>query len=192
MEFNNQEKINYMNNIVQNAAELAWKWHKDMTRKGDGSPYIIHPIMVATILAQNGFSDEIIAAGFCHDLLEDTKCKEEEIKKACGDKVLEIVKAVSNKKIKDWKKKKLEYIKSVRNGPVGAKAVCCADKIHNLQSTLIAYPKFEPVEFWGKFNAGREEKKWFEEAVFKMLKETWDHPLLSTYKNLLEKVGRLN
>lgn len=180
-----------MNNIIQNAAELAWKWHKDMIRKGDNSPYIIHPIMVATILAKNGLSDETIAAGYCHDLLEDTKCTEKEIREACGEKVLEIVKAVSNEDLKDWKEKKRRYIESVRNGEAEAKAVCCADKIHNLQSTLIAYPKYTPEVFWAKFNASREDKEWFEEEVLKMLKETWDHPLIEVYKNLLIEVSNL-
>jgi len=140
---------------------------------------------LSTILAKNGFSDETIAAGYCHDLLEDTKCSEQEIKKSCGEKVLEIVKAVSNEKIKDWKEKKRRYIKSVRISPVEAKAVCCADKIHNLQSTLIAYPKYQPEVFWAKFNASKEGKEWFEEEVLKMLKETWHHPLVDEYEKLL-------
>jgi (p)ppGpp synthase/HD superfamily hydrolase len=180
-----------MKNIIQKSAELAWKWHKNMTRKGDDSPYIIHPIMVATILAKNGFSDEIISAGYCHDLLEDTDCSEQEIKDACGEKVLEIVKALSNEKIKDWKEKKRRYIKSVRNGLIEAKAVSCADKIHNLQSTLISYPKYIPEAFWTKFNASKVDKEWFEEEVLKMLKETWDHPLLDEYAKLVIEVKNL-
>lgn len=183
-----------MNDIIQKAAVLAWKWHKDMTRKGDDSPYIIHPIMVATILAKNGFSDETVAAGYCHDLLEDTKCTENEIHEACGEKVLEIVKAVTNdpelSDKKDWEKKKLLYIESVRNGSVEAKAVSCADKIHNLQSTLEAYPKQGP-SFWNKFNRGREKKEWYEEEVLKMLRETWDHPMIKEYEVLLNKARDL-
>ncbi|MBI3379671.1 bifunctional (p)ppGpp synthetase/guanosine-3',5'-bis(diphosphate) 3'-pyrophosphohydrolase [Candidatus Gottesmanbacteria bacterium] len=178
-------------NIIQKSVELAWKWHKNMTRKGDDSPYIIHPIMVATILAKNGFSEETIAAGYCHDLLEDTKCTEQEIKDVCGEKVLEIVKAVSNEDLKDWKEKKRRYIESVRKGPIEAKAVCCADKIHNLQSTFIAYPKYTPEAFWGKFNASKEGKEWFEEKVLIMLKETWNHPLISEYEKLLLESKKL-
>lgn len=180
-----------MNTKIQKAMELTWKWHKDMLRKGDDSPYMIHPIMVATILAKNGFSDDTIAAGFCHDLLEDTDCSEKEIKEACGEKVLKIVKAVSNEEIKNWKKKKQNYIKSVRKGPIEAKAVCCADKIHNFQSSLIAYPKYKPEVFWAKFNASKKNKDWFEEKVLKMLQHTWNHPLINEYNKLLQEVKNL-
>lgn len=180
-----------MKNIIQNAVELAYKYHSPNKRKVSGDPEFIHPVMVATILAKNGFSDETIAAGFCHDLLEDTRCSEQEINEACGENVLEIVKAVTNEDIDDWKEKKRRYIKSVKEGPVEAKAVCCADKIHNLQSTLAAYPNFTPEEFWGKFNATREDKHWFEEDVLRMLKSNWNHPLIKEFETLLEESVKL-
>lgn len=183
-----------MDLLIQKAAELAWRYHKDQIRKGDDSPYIIHPIMVATILAKYRFDDVTIAAGFCHDLLEDTKCSEKEIKNACGEKVLEIVKAVTNdpdfSDKKDWEKKKLKYIETVRKGSIEAKAVCTADKIHNVLSTLEAYPKQGP-SFWNRFNRGREKKERYETEVLKMLKETWDHPLIREYEKLLTKVREL-
>lgn len=180
-----------MNNIIQKAVELAYRYHSPNTRKVSHDPEFIHPVMVATILAKNGFCDETIAAGFCHDLLEDTKCTEVEIMNSCGQKVLEIVKVVTNEKLKDWKEKKRRYIESVKKGPIEAKAVCCADKIHNLQSTLSAYPNFTHKEFWGKFNASRENKEWFEDGVLKMLNETWNHPLIREYEKLLIKVRKL-
>ena len=162
-------------NIIQRSIELAWKYHKDQIRKGDDSPYIIHPIMVATILAQHGFSDETVAAGFCHDLLEDTKCSEYEISKACGEKVLKIVKAVTNdpelSDIKDWEKKKLKYIETVRKGPVEAKAVCTADKIHNVLSTL-EFKQQEVIKEFQHFGwkLRREEELEFLEKNFNSIK----------------------
>ncbi len=178
-----------MNNLsIDNAIGLILKWHAGQVRKGDGSPYIIHPVAVGTILAKNNFSDEIISAGFCHDLLEDTECPEQEIVNACGEKVLEIVKAVTNdgklSDEKDWEKKKLKYINSVRIGPVAAKAVCIADKIHNLRSLLAAY-KIQGPKMWGKFNRGKKQKVWFEKLVLKMLQDSWKHPLIDEYQKLI-------
>lgn len=180
--------VNMNSLLIDNAIGLILKWHAGQIRKGDGSPYIIHPVAVATILAKNGFSDETVSAGFCHDLLEDTQCPEKEIVDVCGEKVLEIVKAVTNdgqlSDEKDWEKKKLKYIDSVRNGPEGAKAVCVADKIHNLQSLLTAY-KIQGPKIWSKFNRGKQQKLWFEKLVLKMLKSSWKHPLISEYQKLI-------
>ena len=87
-------------------------------------------------------------------------------------------------------RKEKNYVNLVRNGPEGAKAVSCADKIHNLESILDAYSKQGP-KIWEKFNKGKDKKIWFEEMVLKMLKETWQHPLIKEYKDLLEKVKNL-
>lgn len=177
--------------LVERAYRLAVKWHEGQTRKGDGLPYISHPISVAVLLGKNNFSAETIAAGFCHDLLEDTQCTEEEIAAECGAKVLEIIKAVTNDESKDWESKKLAYIESVRNGPVEAKAVCAADKICNLRTLVRAYHAQGP-NIWKKFNRGKEKKLWFERQVLAMLKETWGHPLTGEYEKMLTVMAGLD
>ena len=56
-------------NIVVRAASLAAKLHDGQVRK-DGTPYFQHPARVATILARAGADDELVAAGFLHDVIE--------------------------------------------------------------------------------------------------------------------------
>ncbi|MBI2794496.1 MAG: hypothetical protein HYX66_07605 [Ignavibacteria bacterium] len=85
-----------------------------------------------------------------------------------------------------WEAKKIKYIESVRNGSEGAKAVSVADKIHNLESLMIAYAIQGP-ELWTIFNVGKKQKRWFENEVLKMFKQTWRHPLIDEYESLLEK-----
>lgn len=176
--------------LSSNAKQLASKWHKGQTRKGDGQPYIIHPTAVAEMLKQHGFADETIAAGYCHDLLEDTGCTPAEILEKCGPKVLETVKSVTNDATLPWKEKKLKYIETVRIGSDDAKAVCVADKIHNLESLLQAHKKYGP-SIWSKFNRCKKDKLWFEQGVLKMLQETWDHPLIAEYEKLIKKMEKL-
>lgn len=178
------------NNIIQNAVGLAIKYHGPRTRKVDGDPELVHPVMVATIVAQQGFADEIIAAAYCHDLLEDTNCSEDEIRQSCSEDVLTIVKAVTNDDILEWEKKKLEYIKSVENGPYGAKAVCIADKIHNAGSLIKSHEARGSV-VWKSFNRGKDKKLWFEKQLLEMLRKTIDHPLVNVYSDLLGKIESL-
>jgi (p)ppGpp synthase/HD superfamily hydrolase len=174
-----------MDNIIEKAVRASVAAHKDQTRKGDDLPYIIHPFMVALKLAKYNFSDSVIAAALTHDVLEDTEYPEDKLKNELGEEVLEIVKAVTNDDSLPWEEKKEKYIKTVRAGSEGAKAVAVADKIHNLESLLLAYSEQGP-ELWKKFNRGKEQKLWFENEVLKMLKETWQHPLIEEYEKLLE------
>lgn len=173
-------------NLIEKATRIAVVAHQNQTRKGDGLPYIIHPFMVAMKLIRYGFSEETVAAALVHDVLEDTDFPEKELKKQLGDKVLEIVKTVTNDDTLVWEEKKKKYIETVKNGSIEAKVVATADKIHNLESLLTAYEEQGPT-IWQKFNQGKEQKVWFEKEMLKMLKKTWQHPLIDEYKALLEK-----
>ncbi|OGX05664.1 MAG: hypothetical protein A2Z88_10865 [Omnitrophica WOR_2 bacterium GWA2_47_8] len=175
-----------MPTLVQTALNIALKAHAGAVRKADGSPYIVHPIMVAMKLARHGFSDAVVAAAFVHDVLEDTDYPEAQLRKELGDEVLAIVKAVTNDDSLPWEEKKKKYIETVRQGPEGAKAVAVADKIHNLESLFAAYERQGP-EVWKRFNRGKDQKAWFEHEVLKMLKETWSHPLIAEYEALIRK-----
>ena len=179
-----------MNNIIEKAVRVSVTAHKDQTRKGDDLPYIIHPFMVAIKLAKYNFPDTVIAAALTHDVLEDTEYPEDKLKNELGEEVLEIVKAVTNDDSLPWEEKKKKYVETVRAGSDGAKAVAVADKIHNLESLLLAYLEQGP-ELWKKFNRGKEQKLWFENEVLKMLKETWKHPLIEEYEKLLEQEKEL-
>ena len=68
-------------NVIEKAARVAIVAHKDQKRKDDGFPYIVHPFMVANKLAQHNFSDEVIAAGLVHDVLEDSSTSQQELEK---------------------------------------------------------------------------------------------------------------
>lgn len=177
-------------NIIETALRIAIEAHKNQIRKGDDQPYIIHPVMVALKLAKHNFSDKVIAAALTHDVLEDTDYPEDKLRKELGDEVLEIVKDVTNDQSLPWEEKKKRYVETVRNASEGAKAVALADKIHNLESLLIAYEEQGPA-LWKRFNRGKDQKIWFENEVLKMLKDTWEHPMIEEYEYLLEKENKL-
>lgn len=184
-----------MSQETANAILLMKKYHVGQKRKGDGKPYIVHTLEVAHMLWKNKFSSEIIAAGYCHDLLEDTKCQEHEIEDACGQEVLRIVKAVSNDEelsdTSDWEKKKSKYVESVRAGGEKAIMVSVADKVANLYSFFEQYEKEGP-KLWQKFNRGKDKKVWFEKEVLKMAKQQWNHPLLAEFERLIVKLESTN
>lgn len=171
-------------NIVEKAIQIAVSAHKDQVRKSDGTPYIVHPLMVARILDKYGFDDVIIAAAVTHDVLEDTPVTKAQFRTELGGEVLKIVESVSEHKSLKWEDRKAAYIETVKQGGEGTKAVSVADKIHNLGSLIDGYNKQGPA-IWKKFNRGKAKKMWFERSLYNALKETWSHPLLNEYERLL-------
>lgn len=55
---------------------------------------------------------------------------------------------------------------------------------------MAAYKEQGP-DLWKQFNRGKDKKVWFEAEVLKMLKETWQHPLIDEYEKLIEQEKKL-
>ncbi len=73
------------------AREVMNSAHEGQTRHG-GEPYSVHPIDVVETLQFMGIKDDdIICAGYLHDVLEDTKYTPDMIRTNFGDGVLSIV-----------------------------------------------------------------------------------------------------
>ena len=80
--------------MVEKAYHIAKNAHEGQKRKS-GEEYIIHPLWVATILAQLEMDKETIVAGMLHDVVEDTIMTDEEIRQEFGDEVALIVDGVT-------------------------------------------------------------------------------------------------
>jgi (p)ppGpp synthase/HD superfamily hydrolase len=178
-------------NLIERAMRLAVRAHQGQTRKEGDLPYISHPAMVALILARHGFGDEVIAAGLLHDTVEDTEITSEDLRREFGNDVADIVATVTYDDSLSWEDQRRAYIETVRLGSEGAKAVATADKIHNAESLLIGHGE-QGIAMWKHFNAGREKKLWFENAMLEMLQETWRHPLVDEYAKLVERMNALD
>lgn len=80
--------------FVQKAYEFARHAHRLQYRKS-GEPYIIHPIQVAGILADLEMDPSTVAAGFLHDVVEDTEASLQDLKRAFSDEVAMLVDGVT-------------------------------------------------------------------------------------------------
>jgi (p)ppGpp synthase/HD superfamily hydrolase len=56
---------------VDRALIIAALAHQSKLRKGTEIPYIMHPFHVGLILQRYGYPEEVVVAGFLHDVVED-------------------------------------------------------------------------------------------------------------------------
>lgn len=169
------------------ALTLAFKAHGTQVRKHDGSPYIIHPIMVAHMLTLEGVSEDVIVAALLHDVLEDTAVTKDKILAVGGEVVLHIVETVTEDMSLPWEVRKEAYVAQVTAATSDVWLVSVADKVHNAE-TLLDYIARVGDDAWKVFNRGKKQKLWFEEMLFTQLKNVWPHPLLDRYGELIEKL----
>ncbi len=79
---------------ILRAASFAAHKHKDQRRKdAAASPYINHPLSLASILRAEGGVDDVtvLIAALLHDTIEDTETDYDEIRGQFGTEVAEIV-----------------------------------------------------------------------------------------------------
>jgi len=125
------------------ALMFAAQKHTDQRRKGDrAEPYVNHLIEVVDLLAQHtgGTNAYVLLAGALHDTVEDTDTTREELVKAFGENVADIVmECTDDKSLPKMERKRLQ----VENAPHksdNAKMVKMADKISNLKAILESPP----------------------------------------------------
>lgn len=125
--------------LIKEARRYAEHAHSGQMRKLSDKPYIIHPINVGNILEKAGFSEEVIAAAYLHDAVEDTSVTLEEIVQRFGLEVAGIVEAHTENKSKSWEERKQHTIQIVKTGSLEVKSLIVADKLDNLRSLKESY-----------------------------------------------------
>ena len=84
---------------INTALELAVKAHNGQADKGNGLPYVLHPLTVATRVR----TPEQKAAAILHDTLEDTYLTLGDFRKAgIPDRVIELVEILTDPKDGDF------------------------------------------------------------------------------------------
>lgn len=176
--------------LYQTALTIAVGAHAGQIRKHNGTPYVVHPIMVARMVEGAGFTETVVAAALLHDVLEDTDVTEETLLLAVGEEVLQIVQALSEDKPMEWRARKAKYIETVVAAGESVWAISVADKIHNAESLLAFYAEVGNAA-WAVFNKGKVDKIWFEESLLAALRQVWAHPLLDQYSLLVTAMQQL-
>lgn len=176
--------------IVEKALAIASKSHEGQYRKKTDIPYITHPVGVGMMLLKYGYSEEIVAAGILHDTVEDTPLTLEEIKREFGAAIAEIVEGCSEPdKSQSWKDRKEHTIEFLKTASRDIRAVACADKLHNIRSIIRDY-EHEGEEVWSRFNAGKEQQKWYYTNVVESLGVQSDFALLTELREEVERLFR--
>jgi (p)ppGpp synthase/HD superfamily hydrolase len=174
--------------IVEKALQFASKAHKDQYRKNTDIPYISHPVAVAMILMKVGYNDELIAAGLLHDTVEDTEITLDDIQREFGAIVAEIVAGCSEPdKSLSWKERKEHTIEFLKTASEDIRAVACADKLHNIQSIIRDFEELGD-EVWNRFNAGKEQQKWYYRNIVESLSFHSTFPLVAELQKEVERL----
>ena len=137
--------------LIRSAFDTAVHAHRNQRRKS-GEPYVLHPISVAKIVAQEiGLDATSIAAALLHDVVEDTEYSLEDLQKLFGNDVARIVEGLT--KISKLSKESNASLQAENyrkllltlNDDIRVIIIKIADRLHNMQ-TLDAMAEYKQVK----------------------------------------------
>ena len=132
--------------LIDRAVEYADTKHQRQKRK-DGSPYIIHPLAVAEIVAEMGLDIDAILGALLHDCIEDTDASHEEIEKLFGQTVAELVEGVTKLTRANFSTSEQAQMENLRkmfmamSKDIRVVLIKIADRLHNMRTMQYQSPE---------------------------------------------------
>jgi guanosine-3',5'-bis(diphosphate) 3'-pyrophosphohydrolase len=124
---------------LEKAFRFALKYHQGQSRDS-GEPYMMHPLMVAHILADMRMDIVAMVTGLLHDVVEDTSVTVEQVRKEFGEEVARCVDGVTklskldfysaeDRQAESFRKMLLAMVEDIR-----VILVKLADRMHNMRT----------------------------------------------------------
>ncbi len=124
---------------LESAYHFSEAAHEGQFRK-TGDPYIVHPLAVATILADLHLDPQALTAALLHDVMEDTSVTKGEISRKFGKHVAELVDGVSKLDRVEFATQEEHQAESFRKmllamaRDVRVILIKLADRLHNMRT----------------------------------------------------------
>ena len=124
---------------IERAVRYADEKHRGQKRK-DGSPYIIHPLAVAEIVAEIGLDTDAILGALLHDCIEDTTASFDEIAAQFGRPVAELVEGVTKLTRVEFSTREEQQVENLRkmfmamSKDIRVVLIKICDRLHNTRT----------------------------------------------------------
>lgn len=181
--------------IFEKAIDFATKKHSGQLRKLANTPYILHPLEVASIVGTMTDDREVLAAAVLHDTVEDTDTTLEEIKENFGNRVCLLVMTETEDKREDkpatdtWELRKEESLIILGNTKdINVKKMWLGDKLSNVRSFAREYRAHGDV-LWNAMNQKDPKKQaWYYFTIAEYLSDLKDYDAYIEYVTLIKYI----
>ena len=176
------------------AVRWASHLHADQSRKGTRIAYVSHLLAVASLVLEDGGTEEEAIAGVLHDAIEDCHVSEAEIRARFGGLTAQIVVACSDelggpRDERNWLVRKEAYVHKLETAelPPGALRVAAADKLHNARSILTDLREHGPP-VWERFHAAAPQQRQYSLDVARVLGDRSDSVLTRELRRVVDEL----
>lgn len=131
-----------MPSYISDAETFATRAHGEQRRKYTGELYIVHPRNVAATVATVTDDEEVIAAAWLHDVVEDTNVTIDDVFFSFDRRITELVMAVTNPHVPGNRAARKSYICTrLAEQCAEAQTIKMADMLDNVPS-IVQYAEY--------------------------------------------------
>ncbi len=179
---------------IRSAFEYADRCHEGQKRKS-GEPYIIHPLAVAQIVAEElKLDSESIEAALLHDVIEDTPATHEDVARLFSPTIADLVEGVSKLTRIQYATKEDEQMENLRKMLIAMSKdirvilIKVSDRLHNMRTMEYQSPEkqkqksLETMEIYAPIShrLGMQRIKWeLEDLSLKYLDPVGYHEIIT-------------
>ncbi len=173
---------------LDQALGFASQLHRAQPRKLSGAPYVCHLLAVASLVIEDGGTEEEAIAALLHDSIEDQASRypggeaqlRMDIGERYGPEVLRIVEACTENYLQvnnagdrraQWRSLREAYIAHLRTADPKVLRVSCADSLHNVRSMAMDYRRMGEA-IWARFRTrNRDDQLWAYDELARVFAE---------------------
>ncbi len=180
---------------VDAALVYASDLHRYQVRKGSDIPYVTHLLGVASIVGENGGTEDEVIAALLHDAVEDQGggVTREEIVARFGSTVAATVDGCSDTDVEPkppWRERKEDYIAHVAGASESVRLVSAADKLHNARA-ILADLRTLGDELWGRFKGGKDGTLWYYREILGVFRAAGTNAIVEELALVVGEIERL-
>jgi GTP pyrophosphokinase len=168
--------------------------HRRQRRKGNGAPYLGHLLGVASIVIDDGGSEDEAIGALLHDAAEDHggRGRLDEIRQRFGAPVARIVEDCTDSwetPKRPWVDRKREYIEHAKTLPAPSLRVSAADKVHNAYAILRDL-RNTGEQVWERFNAPADDVIAYYEGLVRAFRHAGGGKLVEELERIVKGIQR--
>lgn len=168
--------------------------HAAQTRKGSGVPYLGHLMGVASIVLDDGGTEDEAIAALLHDAAEDQGGRERlnDIRARFGEGVATIVEDCTDSWTEPkapWPERKQKYAEHARTLGRASLRVSAADKVHNAYAILRDL-RNSGEQVWERFNASADDILAYYQSLVRSYREAGGGRLVDELDRIVRAIER--
>ena len=153
-------------------------------------PYHAHLLGVASLVLNDGGSEDEAVSAVLHDLVEDTDATVEDVRDRFGERVARIVDACTDayeRPKPEWWERKRAYIARLETAQSDELRVSLADKLYNASS--IAWDlRVRGDDLWRVFGSGRDGQIWYYRSLADIFLERAPGPMADELDRVVRQI----